>query len=45
MRVDHVFEEFKQKSGPEVINVRETVLPRNFDCLRALMNAYEDGCQ
>lgn len=40
MRVDHVFEQFK----PEGLQAGETVLPRNFDCLKKLMKTYDQSC-
>jgi len=40
MRVDHVFESFK----PEGLQAGEKVLPRNFDCLKTLMNTYDKTC-
>ena len=44
MKIDHIFEDF---SGIELDGERrklydsEMALPRNFDCLRTLMNAFE----
>jgi hypothetical protein len=41
MRVDHVFEAFQ----PTNLRQSTTVLPRNFDCLKTLMDTYEDACE
>jgi len=41
MKADHVFEAF---AGHSLQDSFETPLPRNFDCLRATMNAYESSC-
>jgi hypothetical protein len=41
MRVDHVFEAFQ----PTELRSSTTVLPRNFDCLKTLMNTYESACE
>lgn len=43
MRVDHTFEEFKSLSG--VIDDNKSVLPRNFECLRKLIDVYELHCE
>jgi len=40
MKVDHIFEDlFGAISGNE-----EIPLPRNFDCLRSMVNAYTESC-
>lgn len=42
MRIDHVFEEFLSKGGSTVNN--ETVIPKNFVCLKRLMVEFEKDC-
>ncbi|CDW88179.1 peptidase c13 family protein [Stylonychia lemnae] len=50
MRVDYVFEHFKNRVNQDpqnkndIIVPRQSVLPRNFDCLRQLVEAYEGQC-
>jgi hypothetical protein len=45
MRVDHVFDEFLAKSSPpEGNNDAPTVPPKNFKCLRRMMEVYEKSC-
>jgi legumain len=41
MKADHVFESF---AGRTLTSTDSFPLPRNFDCLRATMNAYETNC-
>ncbi len=41
MKADHIFESF---AGVTLTDTEEFPLPRNFDCLRGLMNAYEENC-
>lgn len=40
MRIDHVFEDFL----PMHLRASERVLPTNFECLRGLMDTYENTC-
>jgi hypothetical protein len=42
MRVDHVFEEFTSKGAPQ--NVDDSLVPKNFQCLKRLMEVYEKSC-
>jgi len=42
MRTDHVFESFKSSLGYHFQSA--SVLPRNFDCLKTLMNTYDARC-
>jgi len=45
MKVDHIFEEF---TGRKLVGAdsyaKETPLPRNFDCLKHLVNTYQASC-
>ncbi len=41
MRSDHVFEQFK---GHKLEAGEQFPLPRNFDCLRALVSTYKENC-
>lgn len=40
MKIDHIFESIL----PTHLRSSETVLPRNFDCLKSLMDTYESAC-
>jgi hypothetical protein len=40
MKVDHIFEKFAGSLNDE----QEFPLPRDFDCLRGLINHYEETC-
>lgn len=40
MRIDHVFEDFM----PKHLRASEPVLPKNFDCLKELIETYEENC-
>jgi hypothetical protein len=41
MRVDHTFESFAESHG---LSAEVSVLPRNFDCLKTLVNTYDSAC-
>jgi len=41
MRVDHTFESFAESHG---LTAGTTVLPRNFDCLKTMMNTHDTAC-
>lgn len=43
MKIDHVFEEFIQKGNST--EGEATVVPKNFACLRRLIEVYETSCE
>lgn len=44
MRIDHVFEEFLSKSAPIPPHSSPNVPPKNFMCLKRMMDVYEKSC-
>lgn len=44
MRADHVFEAFKVSTGTNHYAANGPVRPRNFDCLKTLVNTYDKNC-
>ena len=44
MKMDHIFEEFAKDMPVTVTNGEEFPNPTNFECLRTLMDTFEEHC-